>query len=60
MTKEKGKAPVLSPEQFKRTIKFQRSTKYGLRNQVLLMISFYLGLPCQRNEFSDRGRSGGS
>ena len=44
MTKEKGKAPVLSPEQFKRTIKFQRSTKYGLRNQVLLMISFYLGL----------------
>jgi integrase/recombinase XerD len=44
MTKEKGKAPVLSPEQFKRTIKFQKSTKYGLRNQVLLMISFYLGL----------------
>ena len=43
MTKEKGKAPVLSPEQFKRTIKFQKSTKYGLRNQVLLMISFYLG-----------------
>ena len=44
MTKEKGKAPVLSPEQFKRTIKYQKSTKYGLRNQVLLMISFYLGL----------------
>jgi len=44
MTKEKGKAPVLSPEQFKRTIKFQKSTKYGLRNRVLLMISFYLGL----------------
>ena len=44
MTKEKGKAPVLSPEQFKRTIKYQKSTKYGLRNRVLLMISFYLGL----------------
>ena len=44
MTQEKGKAPVLTPEQFKRTIKFQKSTKYGLRNQVLLMISFYLGL----------------
>ena len=44
MTKEKGKAPVLTPEQFKRTIKYQKSTKYGLRNQVLLMISFYLGL----------------
>jgi integrase/recombinase XerD len=44
MIKEKGKAPVLSPEQFKRTIKYQKSTKYGLRNQVLLMISFYLGL----------------
>ena len=44
MTKEKGKAPVLSPEQFKRTIKFQKSIKYGLRNRVLLMISFYLGL----------------
>ena len=43
MTQEKGKAPVLTPEQFKRTIKFQKSTKYGLRNQVLLMISFYLG-----------------
>jgi len=44
MIKEKGKAPVLSPEQFKRTIKYQKSTKYGLRNRVLLMISFYLGL----------------
>ena len=44
MTKEKGKALVLSPEQFKRTIKFQKSTKYGLRNSILLMISFYLGL----------------
>jgi len=44
MITEKGKAPVLSPEQFKRTIKFQKSTKYGLRNRVLLMISFYLGL----------------
>ena len=44
MTKEKGKAPVLSPEQFKRTLKYQKSTKYGLRNRVLLMISFYLGL----------------
>jgi hypothetical protein len=55
MTKEKGKAPVLTPEQFKRTIKFQRSTKYGLRNQVLLMISFYLGFPCEGNEFVDRG-----
>ena len=44
MTKEKGKAPVLSPEQFKRTIKYQKSTKYGLRNSILLMISFYLGL----------------
>ena len=44
MTKEKGKALVLSPEQFKRTIKYQKSTKYGLRNSILLMISFYLGL----------------
>ena len=44
MTKEKGKAPVLTSEQFKRTLKFQKSTKHGLRNQVLLMISFYLGL----------------
>ena len=44
MTKEKGKALVLSSEQFKRTLKFQKSTKYGLRNSILLMISFYLGL----------------
>jgi integrase/recombinase XerD len=44
MSTEKGKAPVLSPEQFKRTIKYQKSTKHGLRNTVLLMISFYLGL----------------
>jgi integrase/recombinase XerD len=43
-TKEKGKAVVLTPEQFKRTLKFQKSTKYGLRNTLLLHISFYLGM----------------
>tara|TARA_Y100000593_G_C4197108_1_gene279869 strand:- start:66 stop:662 length:597 start_codon:yes stop_codon:yes gene_type:complete len=44
MSKEKGKARVLNTQEFKRVIKMQRNNKHGLRNAVLLHLSFYLGL----------------
>jgi len=44
MSKEKGRARVLTTPEFKRVIKMQTNTKFGLRNVVLLHLSFYLGL----------------
>jgi integrase/recombinase XerD len=44
MSKEKGRARVLTTPEFKRVIKMQSNTKFGLRNTVLMHLSFYLGL----------------
>ena len=44
MSKEKGRARVLTTPEFKRVIKMQSNTKFGLRNSVLMHLSFYLGL----------------
>jgi len=44
MSNEKGKARVLTSKEFKRVLKMQSTIKSGLRNSVLLHLSFYLGL----------------
>jgi len=44
MSKEKGKARVLTAQEFKKVIKMQKINIHGLRNAVLLHLSFYLGL----------------
>jgi integrase/recombinase XerD len=44
MSKEKGRARVLTTPEFKRVIKMQNNAKFGLRNTVLMHLSFYLGL----------------
>ena len=44
MKKENGKAKVLNKTEFNRVVKFQISTRHGLRNVLLLHLSFFLGL----------------
>ena len=44
MKKENGKAKVLNKNEFNRVVKFQISTRHGLRNVLLLHLSFFLGL----------------
>ena len=44
MKKENGKAKVLNKNEFNRVVKFQINTKHGLRNVLLLHLSFFLGL----------------
>ena len=44
MKKENGKARVLNKTEFNRVVKFQINTKHGLRNVLLLHLSFFLGL----------------
>ena len=44
MKKENGKAKVLNKTEFNRVVKFQINTKHGLRNVLLLHLSFFLGL----------------
>jgi integrase/recombinase XerD len=41
---EKGKAKVLSKNEWNRLVKYQRTTPNGLRNVLLLHLSFFLGL----------------
>ena len=44
MSKERGKARVLTSAEFKRVVKMQESNKHSLRNITCLYISFYLML----------------
>jgi len=44
MSKERGKARVLTSVEFKRVVKMQESNKHSLRNITCLYISFYLML----------------
>ena len=44
MKKENGKARVLNKTEFNRVVKFQMSTRHGLRNVLLLHLSFFIGL----------------
>ena len=44
MKKENGKAKVLNKTEFNRVVKFQISTRHGLRNVLLLHLPFFLGL----------------
>ena len=42
--KENGKAKVLNKTEFNRVIKYQSNTRHGLRNVLLLHLSFFIGL----------------
>ena len=42
--KENGKARVLNKTEFNRVVKFQMNTRHGLRNVLLLHLSFFIGL----------------
>jgi integrase/recombinase XerD len=44
MKKENGKAKVLNKTEFNRVIKYQSNTRHGLRNVLLLHLSFFIGL----------------
>ena len=44
MNRELGKSRVLTKVEFGRVVKYQKSTKYGVRNIVLLHLSFFCGL----------------
>ena len=41
---EKGKARILSKSEWNRIVKYQATTKHGLRNVLVLHLSFFLGL----------------
>ena len=42
--KENGKARVLNKTEFNRVVKYQLNTRHGLRNVLLLHLSFFIGL----------------
>ena len=47
MKKEKGKAKILTKSEWNRVLKYQSNkslSRHGLRNTLLLHLSFYLGL----------------
>ncbi len=44
MSIERGKSRVLNSSEFKRVVKMSSTGKYGLRNVLLLHLSFFLGL----------------
>ena len=44
MKKENGKAKVSNKTEFNRVIKYQSNTRHGLRNVLLLHLSFFIGL----------------
>ena len=47
MKKEKGKAKILTNSEWNRVLKYQSNkslSRHGLRNTLLLHLSFYLGL----------------
>jgi integrase/recombinase XerD len=47
MKKEKGKAKILTKSEWNRLLKYQSNktlSRHGLRNTLLLHLSFYLGL----------------
>ena len=48
MKKENGKARVLNKTEFNRVVKFQMSTRHGLRNVLLLHLSFFIGLRAKK------------